>query len=198
VLQLARPPLQLWSGPMHRRPLLLHAALGAGVQASVGRGKGKGGRRKKRGEGRRGRGEGGEAPSCRTLDCSRMAVSRPNRVRFGLGLMWRVALDVYKAASYSDVRFRLFPDPYNPLHLALCACLPTGLGVPRWRVACVGMLAQLQPPCHPLSRLPLVSRVPQIQGARALGEACRDGRRIHEVDPSSMHRISGCSAMPHC
>ena len=94
--------------------------------------------------------------------CTNLAVSRPNRVRFGLGLMWRVALDVYKAASYSDVRFRLFPDPYNPLHLALCACLPTGLGDPRWGLACVGMLAQLQPPCHPLSRLPLVSRVPQM------------------------------------
>lgn len=83
MLQLARPPLQLWSGPMHRRPLLLHAALGAGVQTPVGRGKGEGGRRKKRGERRREGGAGGEAPCCRNVILHQpgrfWANLRPNR-----------------------------------------------------------------------------------------------------------------------
>lgn len=65
VLLLACSHLQLWPGLMHWRPLVIHAALGAGVQAHVGRGKGGRGRRKERGEREEGGGGEEEAPCSR-------------------------------------------------------------------------------------------------------------------------------------
>ena len=162
MLQLARPPLQLWSGPMHRRPLLLHAALGAGVQTPVGRGKGEGGRRKKRGERRREGGAGGEAPCCRNVILHQpgrfWANLRPNRAGID-------ALDSPEGVEHGKqkkIYLGRFWAPTVVPNPPLSTRRLTRLGGPRWGVARAGMPAQLQPPCHPLSRLPLVSRVPQM------------------------------------
>lgn len=162
MLQLARPPLQLWSGPMHRRPLLLHAALGAGVQAPLGRGKGEGGRRKKRGERRREGGAGGEAPCCRNVILHQpgrfWANLRPNRAGID-------ALDSPEGVEHGKPKTKFSWAVFGPPQSSPTHPSPP-VGLPRWGGPCwhAGTATTTVPPT--------VQAASRLEGATDMGGTC--------------------------